>query len=219
MNLFKKTSNKNDLKYTLDKLYRCRDLEISNLWQRSVFLSVFLILCFSAYGYIGIELLKVDFNNDECSFKISILNLIATLILSVGIIFSIIWIMMSKASKAWYEVYENAITEFERKNFLKLGLPENNIMGMMKFPQNQRCDSIFSTNGGAFSPSRINILIGQVSLYLLIVLDLIHLVIIQIVKNNSVFGILSILILIITLITSIILLHSKKVESGFLRES
>lgn len=125
---------------------------------------------------------------------------------------------MGKGSKAWYEVYETAITEFENNNFIELGLPKENIMGMMKFPQKQRCDSIFSTNGGAFSPSRINILIGQVSLFLLIILDLIHLMIIQITMNHRIFGILSILILIFTLTTSIVLLHSKKIKSGFLRE-
>ena len=207
---------KEDLKYTLDKLYKCRDLEISNLWQRSVFLSVFLILCFSAYGYIGIELLKFDFNDTKSYSKVSIFNLGAIFILSVGIIFSIIWIMMSKASKAWYEVYEHAITKFEEKYNNELGLPEDNIMGYMGFPQNQRNDSIFSTNGGAFSPSRINILIGQVSLYLLILLILIHLIISQVIIQHWLFGAGSIFISVITLVLSLILLNSKIAKSGFL---
>ncbi|MBE4948029.1 RipA family octameric membrane protein [Chryseobacterium culicis] len=209
-------SNKIDLKYTLDKLYKCRDLEISNLWQRSVFLSVFLILCFSAYGYIGIELLKVDFNNTKSYSKISILNSGAILILSVGIIFSIIWIMMSKASKAWYEVYEHAITEFEKKHFNELGLPEKNIMGNMGFPQDQRDDSIFSTSGGAFSPSKINILIGQVSLYLLILLNLLHLIVSVMNNGHRFLNIGSIFISVMTLVLSTRLVNSKVAKSGFL---
>ncbi|MDR6460527.1 hypothetical protein J2786_003661 [Chryseobacterium vietnamense] len=216
---FFRTNNKvkkEDLKYTLDKLYKCRDLEISNLWQRSVFLSVFLILCFSAYGYIGIELLKIDFNNTKSYLKISTFNLGAVFILSVGIIFSIIWIMMSKASKAWYEVYEDAIAKFEKEYFTELGLPENNIMGNMGFPQGQRNDSIFSTKGGAFSPSRINVLIGQVSLYLLILLNLLHLIISQVFMQNWIFGVANIIISFITLILSLILLNSKVAKSGFL---
>ena len=206
---------KEDLKYTLDKLYKCRDLEISNLWQRSVFLSVFLILCFSSYGYIGIELLKTDFNDIKLYSTISTFNLGAIFILSVGIIFSIIWIMMSKASKAWYEVYENAIREFENTYFNELGLPKNNIMGNMGFPQAQRCDSIFSTKGGAYSPSKINILIGQVSLYLLILLTIIHLFI-SLLVEHWVFILIGLFISIITFILSVILLNSKKTKSGFL---
>ncbi len=210
---------KEDLKYTLDKLYKCRDLEISNLWQRSVFLSVFLILCFSAYGYIGIELLKVDFSDPKSYLKISIFNSGAIFILSVGIIFSIIWIMMSKASKAWYEVYEHAITEFEKEYFNELGLPEKNIMGNMGFPQDQRNDSLFSTSGGAFSPSKINVLIGQVSLYLLILLNILHLIISLINKGHCFLNIGSIFISVITLVLSRRLVNSKVAKSGFLNLS
>ena len=33
-----------------ETLWRCRDFELSHLWQRSIFLSAFLILCFTVYG-------------------------------------------------------------------------------------------------------------------------------------------------------------------------
>ncbi|WP_300232445.1 hypothetical protein [uncultured Alistipes sp.] len=33
-----------------ETLWRCRDFELSHLWQRSIFLSAFLILCFTGYG-------------------------------------------------------------------------------------------------------------------------------------------------------------------------
>ena len=32
-------------KMILDNLYRCRDLEINNLWQKGIFLGPFLVLC------------------------------------------------------------------------------------------------------------------------------------------------------------------------------
>ena len=41
-------------------------------------------------------------------------NLLAFSIGVIGIIFSCLWIMMGKGSKAWYERYENAICAFER---------------------------------------------------------------------------------------------------------
>ena len=33
-----------------ETLWRCRDFVLSHLWQRSTFLSAFLILCFTGYG-------------------------------------------------------------------------------------------------------------------------------------------------------------------------
>lgn len=48
------TSNRPSGELVLRDLYeqywRCRDFEIKNLWQRSVFLGAFLILCFTGYG-------------------------------------------------------------------------------------------------------------------------------------------------------------------------
>lgn len=37
-----------------ESLWRCRDFELSHLWQRSVFLSAFLLLCFTGYGMLFI---------------------------------------------------------------------------------------------------------------------------------------------------------------------
>lgn len=206
---------KDNLRYTLDKLYKCRDLEISNLWQRSVFLSVFLILCFTAYGYISLEVFKIDYKKDILKF--SLFNLVAVFILSIGIIFSIIWIMMAKGSKAWYEVYESAIHEFENENFDKLGLPIDNIMGNMGFPTENKNNNIFSTKGGAYSPSRINILIGQVSLILLIIFSIIHLFLNQLITNNIWLGLFTILIPMITYFISYFIINNKNIaRSGFL---
>lgn len=208
-----KKLKKKDLKYTLDKLYRCRDLEISNLWQRSVFLSVFLILCFTAYGYLAIEILKPDSNTLKYSTG-------CIFIACVSIIFSIVWILMAKASKAWYEVYENAISEFERRYFSKIKMPEEYIMGNMGFPQTQRNDSIFSSKGGAFSPSRINIAIGQISLYLWIFIAVVHIILnafkISISVENFGYILITILVPMITLFSSILLLKTQYVKSGFL---
>jgi len=175
---------KEDLLNTLNKLYRCRDLEISNLWQRSVFLSVFLILCFSAYGYMILDLIKNTYNANT----VNKYNIACLLLSSVSIIFSIIWILMSKASKAWYEVYESAISKFEYQNYKKINLPYENIMGEMIFQEKQRNDNIFSTKGGAFSPSKINIAIGQISLLIWIIVIISHVVynltLIHLTENN-----------------------------------
>ncbi|MGN5954243.1 hypothetical protein ACP6L2_06470 [Sphingobacterium lactis] len=151
-------STKEDLQRVLDKLYRCRDLEIANLWQRSVFLSVFLILCFTGHGYLILETYTKE--KDP-----AVNSLIMGQVISViGIIMSIIWICMAKGSKAWYEVYEEGIVNFEHKHYEKLGIPFENVMGNMNIERNSLDSNVFSTHGGKFSPSKINIVIGQVCL-------------------------------------------------------
>ncbi|KAF2516324.1 hypothetical protein E0W68_12390 [Flavobacterium salilacus subsp. salilacus] len=215
----KKNKNKyqkEDLINTLNKLYKCRDLEISNLWQRSIFLSVFLILCFTAYGYLMLDLVKVNYN-------VNILNKynIACLLLSsISIIFSVIWILMAKASKAWYEVYESAISKFEYQHFKRINLPYENIMGEMIFQKDQRNDSIFTTKGGAFSPSKINIAIGQISLIIWIIVMISHSVynftLIHLTGNHIINTVLTIALPLITIIIVLYINLSKYVKSGFL---
>lgn len=215
----KKNKNKyqkEDLINTLNKLYRCRDLEISNLWQRSIFLSVFLILCFTAYGYLMLDLVKVNYNANILNKY----NITCLLLSSVSIIFSVIWILMAKASKAWYEVYESAISKFEYQHFKKINLPYENIMGEMIFQKDQRNDSIFSTKGGAFSPSKINIAIGQISLIIWIIVIISHSVfnitIIHLTENHIINTVLTIAIPLITIIIVLYINLSKYVKSGFL---
>lgn len=159
-----------DLKYTLNKLYKCRDLEITNLWQRSVFLSVFLILIFTAYGIMVIKMVDVR----EDYLELCLLHEISIFLTGVGLIFSVIWVLMSKASKAWYEVYEKAISEFEYKYHKDLKLPYKNIMGEMSLDKVSINNSFLSTKAGAYSPSRINIAIGQLCFWLWLIAMLFH---------------------------------------------
>ncbi len=168
---------KEDLRFTLNRLYNCRDLEISNLWQRSVFLSVFLILCFTAYGYLALELVnKLVGPKKIISDDLLLLSTICLFITVVGTTFSLVWILMAKGSKAWYEVYETAIHKFENAHYKKLKLPYDNIMGNMGLESRKKNENIFSTKSGSYSTSRINIAIGQITLVLWIILSIIHLI-------------------------------------------
>lgn len=49
--------DKISIKEIHETFWRCRDFELSHLWQRSIFLSAFLILCFTGYGSLLITLL------------------------------------------------------------------------------------------------------------------------------------------------------------------
>lgn len=57
------------LRRTLDRMYSCRDLEISNLWQRSIFLGTFLVLCFTGYGVLIHSMLTLE-KNDTVSVSV-----------------------------------------------------------------------------------------------------------------------------------------------------
>lgn len=186
-----------------DTLWRCRDFELSHLWQRSIFLNTLLVLCFTGYGVAVMSLIetlskKVD-ANDSLTSAYTINNIIMVICL-VSIVFSCFCIMMAKGSKAWYEKYENAISAFEDNSdymsnpVLYSGekLDENevnkeakigsfqyrNIKGYEPITIN---DNIFSCKAGAYSPSKINIAIGQVSLVLWCIAFVIH----QILNYNS----------------------------------
>lgn len=144
------------LKEIRENYYHMRDFEISNLWQRSIFLSALLVLFFTFYGCIVSELVN---NNDN---KL-ILSEICCAIALAGIIFSIIWIMMAKGSKAWYEVYERCICEIEEEK--ELNIPKKYRMGAECSPW-EIDSNLFTKKAGKHSVSKLNIMIG---LFLLII--------------------------------------------------
>jgi bacitracin transport system permease protein len=208
---------KDDLRYTLDRLYECRNLEISNLWQRSVFLSVFLILCFTAYGYLGLEIISKFLDKAKDLEKQLLLSSICLFIALVGSLFSIIWILMAKGSKAWYEVYESAITTFENTHSALLKLPKDNIMGNMVLEKNRKSRNIFSTKAGGYSPSRLNIAIGQISLILWIIFIAVHTYFNF--SNTSIsnpYCKATILFLVVGLVVSLFIIFGKYLRSNFL---
>ena len=166
-----------------DSLWRCRDFELSHLWQRSIFLTTILLLCFTGYGVVTMKL----FDNIEYVVGPSAytLNNIALVLCLVNIVFSCLWIMMAKGSKAWYERYEHAIDAFEcDEKYVdsivnKTGINESGIGGfqyqnLMEYEAHDIDDRIKSCNAGAYSPSKINIAIGQISFVIWCITFIIH---------------------------------------------
>ena len=171
--LIYKSEKSDDLRETLNRLYSCRDLEINNLWQKSILLAPILILCFTGYGILLFELSKEILKEEICQKTIIIFNLLGIIVSVISAIFSILWIYTAKASKAWYEFYERAITRFEKQYKDRLGIPSDFIMGNIKYEE-IFSDCLFSQKADKLSPSKINILIGQLSLIIWIVTFLIH---------------------------------------------
>ena len=161
------TSNNNEvtLKEIRETYYSLRNFEISNLWQRSVFLSAILVLFYSGYGYLVSKFL------DEEVKKTLLLHELCCAIALLAVVFSIIWIMMAKGSKAWYEVYEKKIFDIEEQS--ELNIPEGHRMkpkGILR--ELDQC--LFSNHGGRYSVSKLNILIGRVLLINWTIVLIIH---------------------------------------------
>lgn len=209
----------NELAYkTLDRLYECRNLEISNLWQRSAFLIGILLLIFTGYGVLLFNKLE-DFNLDSEYINISA-NVMGLLISILGFAFSLLWIKMGKGSKAWYEVYETAISRLERtlaNNYESKDKNKNEdkykpswyYMGAMNTEVDNR---LYHTNGGAYSPSKINIILGQYSLILWITSMIIHLVLCVMFFIKSTTVTLVVTVVVATVVVVAIIYYQKKKE-------
>lgn len=146
-------------------LWNCRDFELSHLWQRSVFLTAFLLLVYTGYGALMVNILTTSNIN---SLNSKILLFVGLAILLLGMLLSQLWIMMAKGSKAWYEVYEHAIYEIEHSSDYSSTIVTNKMTGDGVIHGEVKCDekpdtSLLSLKAGAFSPSKINIMIGQIS--------------------------------------------------------
>jgi len=145
-----------------ESLWRCRDFELSHLWQRSVFLTAFLLLAYTGYGVLMLHIMTVELG----MLQLRVLLCVGLFILLVGMLLSLLWIMMAKGSKAWYEVYEHAIYEIEHNpdyasEIVVDKMSEDGRMPMsVTLPVNPPISTMSPTLN---SPSKINIVIGQLS--------------------------------------------------------
>lgn len=156
------TEEKLSLKEIRDRLYESRDFELAHLWQRSVFLTAFILTCFSGYGSIVEKI--IDGNN-------LLLHQIACGISLAGVTFSIIWVKMAKGSKAWYETYVRKINDIEEE----LSIPGDYRMQSCRLWGKGSCDEkFFTTKPGLYSLSKLNIVIGIALLSVWLLIFTIH---------------------------------------------
>lgn len=177
-----------------ENLWHCRDFELEHFWHRSAFLSGMLLAGFTAYGCLVGNSSSLT---DWCSLRKFVLCEAVCLLSAT---FSVLWILMAKASKYWYEKYESAILAL-------MGWSENQKLfddsayldedkkhciagfGYAEIPRyndewnadQKSDDSIWSTKRGAFSLSKITIFIGQLSLIVWLLLGVGHLVVLTLV--------------------------------------
>jgi len=159
-----------DLKEIREGFYKIRKFEIQNLWQRSIFLATFTVILFTGYGSLVEKLISYD------EYQSITAHIICCLLTFLGSIFSIIWIMMAKGSKAWFEIYERRIIDIESEPTLRI--PQK--FQMSKGAPWSRNDSLWSLEPGAYSVSKINILLGQVLRVTWLIAFIIHIVLLAI---------------------------------------
>ena len=182
-----KDNDKFTTKALYAELFHCRDFELQHLWQRSIFLAGFMVALFTLYGSflsdnlshkLNFDVNNITQNNKDivitCSANVTndlsnqtTLHYFAFFIGCVGIILSQLFIMMIKGSKRWYERYESAIWWFYKNlqtNDLFDEKLKNKIHDYPHFGNliDKRINnSLFNTNAGYYSVSRINIVFGQ----------------------------------------------------------
>ena len=161
-------------------LWQCRDLEIQMLWTRLTLLGAFMGLTYAGYGALILKGLD-GVRNWE------VFNLVAIDASAFGFLFSILWTTTAKGSKAWFERYEAMLAYFQ-KTYREHGLfesvpDEELILSYLDF--DKRCirrhlqpvdSNLLSQHAGAYSVSKIPIVMGQVSMLAWGVIGLAHFV-------------------------------------------
>ena len=161
-------------------LWQCRDLEIQMLWTRLTLLGAFMGLTYAGYGALILKGLD-GVRNWE------VFNLVAIGASAFGFLFSILWTTTAKGSKAWFERYEAMLAYFQ-KTYREHGLfesvpDEELILSYLDF--DKRCirrhlqpvdSNLLSQHAGAYSVSKIPIVMGQVSMLAWGVIGLAHFV-------------------------------------------
>lgn len=114
---------------------------------------------------------------DDLNSQTSLLNLVAFFLSTLGCVFSMLWIMMGKGAKRWYERYERSLNWYVERYCS----PEVN--AHKDFPAHGYLpeawdvnDCLFSTKAGCYSVSKVNIIIGNVCWVCWGVTSIIHLI-------------------------------------------
>ena len=154
-----------------ERAWECRDFEISHLWERSVFLGAFLLGIAGAYGAIIMSMyfsaeVKVTYQQ----------HFIACGVCWLGLAFSILWVMMAKGSKYWFEKYEAGIDSYEDGDFGKEIQGYSHHGTMPKLSKKQYNENIFSPKAGHYSVSKVNGTIGIIALTTWSLLEMFHFV-------------------------------------------
>lgn len=141
-------------------LYQAYADEIRNLWQRSVFLGAFMTLAWGGYGALQLKTLdkEFEFSLSYCLMSIGLCGVI--------IVLSLLWIAMAKGSKFVQEAHEAHIHKFNAISALYCDLNKYEKGEYDTNSNTHEKNSCCPLKAYRFSPSKINIILGWLSLFI-----------------------------------------------------
>ncbi len=152
-------------------LYTAYADEIKNLWQRSIFLGAFMVLVWSGYGALQLKGIEKDFevSTSYCLMSIGLCAVI--------IILSWLWIAMAKGSKFVQEAHEAHILKHNGLEclFCDLDKYQNGDYDTQNLKQADKISFWNPLKSYRYSPSKINIALGWLSLIISTIFLYIHL--------------------------------------------
>ena len=152
------------------------DTELQLFWQRSVFVSTFLVLILTGYGALLIKIVELhSIKNIPMLLSDSLFNSLASVISTMGIIVSYIWFRIARGAKGTYEAVESRIYD-----------PKQGLIDKMKdYAKDSKLDlrsefykteDVFKLYSGPYSPSKLNIIFVFFFLVLFSMLLTLHLI-------------------------------------------
>ncbi len=142
-------------------IYEAYANEIHHLWQRSIFLGAFMVLVWSGYGA-----LQLQYISHKATFYLTAYHIASVMLCVAIMVFSTLWIAMAKGSKFVQEAHEKksdkgVVTKLEEYTDFYCNLND-----YTKYEKTNHITSLLCCPLSAyrFSPSKINIALGYVSL-------------------------------------------------------
>lgn len=138
-------------------IWEAHNFEIKNLWQRSILLVPLIVMAFTAMGILQLKIIDdIDKSQNEW-----ILLCAELFVCGAGVILSLFWVALAKASKFIQEAHEEHLKDC-------LG----NEKAYCNLDDYIKDSCFFSLKPYRFSPSKINILLGwfSVSIFALVVI-------------------------------------------------
>ncbi len=165
-NSFTKKCDEEKYRQLRETFYECRNFELSTSWQKTIFLTTFIVLDFTAFS----KVLGVKCNSLNIGIEIP-KEYVLIFLSVIGLFLSLIWMGFVKESRYWYEIYADAIFSIETD----LGIERKYKMGQLLHKQKQS-SNIFSPDAYIISSSKLNHYLGFLQFVVWCVLGIIPLV-------------------------------------------